>query len=562
MRHRGPRPWRPVWMLALLAVVAATGVAPAARGTITLVSSGSRAYAGNGPSFGASVSTSGRFVAFTSAASDLVDENNDGIAQDDLNGKTDVLVRDLLLGVTARISRASPSQGNPLGAEADADSHSPAISGDGRYVAFVSRATNLTGNPDTEGFADIYVRDRDRDGDLHYDEPGTGQTVTYRISISGDGLQGNGDSWEPAISRDGRTIAFTSLATNLVAPSNKPGIADVYVRSLFPERTLRITVSSTGKLANAESGEPSVSADGRFIAFTSAASNLLDAPSPVLGEPADRNRVRDVFVHDRDSDGNGVYDEVGGIRASRISVGGDPSSSQQFEGRFPSYDPAIVANPLGVGDRRQYQLFVAFTSESDLTSRGDGPFDSLSQDRNGVADVYLRDATRATTTLVSVHPEGDAAAATSGFAALTDDGSVVAFWSEAADHLGYTADGTPVDQNESADVFVRDVLGGFTEAASMNDLGDLGDAGSLAPSMSADGTLVAFESLATNFDPLDSDPLIRFVDVYVRHRFACPSYPEDRAVSGTIHDAVEPNAGPARRALHDTNCDHVARNGL
>jgi Tol biopolymer transport system component len=214
-------------------------------GTTQRVSVATDGSQGNGFSYDPAISADGRYVAFDSYASSLV--------PGDTNGDSDVFVRDRRLGTTQRVSVATNgSQGN-------GDSASPAISADGRYVAFSSDASNLVPG-DTNGALDVFVRDR-RSG------------TTQRVSVATDGSQANGGS--PAISADGRYVAFTSVASNLV-PGDTNGFEDVFVRDLKSGTTRRVSVATDGSQGNNDSSvRPAISADGRYVAFESYASNLV-----------------------------------------------------------------------------------------------------------------------------------------------------------------------------------------------------------------------------------------------------------------------------------------------
>src|SRR5262249_22987265 len=155
-------------------------------------------------------------------------------------------VRDRLASRTTRISVASD------GTQADGDSFLPTISGDGRYVAFGSFASNLVPG-DTNGETDVFVRDR---------WAGT----TRRISVSSTGAQGNRLSGDPEISLDGRYVAFYSFASNLV-PGDTNADGDVFVRDQFTGTTSRVSVATDGSQGNISSSGPSISADGRYVAF-------------------------------------------------------------------------------------------------------------------------------------------------------------------------------------------------------------------------------------------------------------------------------------------------------
>lgn len=207
-----------------------------------------------------SVSFDGHFVAFTSKASDLV--------ANDLNAHYDVFVRDMVAGATVRASLDN------AGNEGNGDSLAPSISADGRYVAFTSAATNLVSG-DANGHVDVFVRDL---------VAGT----TVLASVSTAGVQADADCLAPKISADGTCVTFHSTATTL-APSHGDFVDDVFVRDLVRGTTERASEALAGD-PNGASTMPSISGNGRFVAFLSFASNLV---------AGDTNGTYDVFVRDR-----------------------------------------------------------------------------------------------------------------------------------------------------------------------------------------------------------------------------------------------------------------------
>jgi Tol biopolymer transport system component len=213
------------------------------------------------------MSSDGRYIAFSSTSSDLTigDQNN----------QEDVFVHDNLTGLTDLVSVSSSGvQSN------GAYNQEPAISGDGRYVAFWSSASNLVPN-DTNNTADIFVRDRQ-----------TGITERVSVNSVGEEVIGGGSSDRPGISPDGRYVTFTSTAPNLVDGDTNNSL-DVFVHDRQTGVTERVSVTSGGaEVGNAVSGSgtPSISADGRYVSFISSAADL------VVG---DTNNVDDVFIHDR-----------------------------------------------------------------------------------------------------------------------------------------------------------------------------------------------------------------------------------------------------------------------
>lgn len=229
--------------------------------TTRRVSVSSREHQGNCGSFnGGGMSRRGRFVVFSSCASNLV--------RDDTNRAFDVFVRDRATGTTRRVSVG--------GSEAQAKGFSgetTTISSDGRYVAFNSDAANLV-RGDTNRDSDVFLRDRRR---------GT----TERVSIGNGGVQARGFSHEPAVSSDGRYVAFSSSAPNLAAGTGQ--VYQIYLRDRLNHTTVAVSTNENGAPGNGFSETPVISPVGRYIAFSSLSSDLV---------PNDTNEQEDVFLRD------------------------------------------------------------------------------------------------------------------------------------------------------------------------------------------------------------------------------------------------------------------------
>jgi Tol biopolymer transport system component len=209
-----------------------------------------------------SVAIHGRAVAFLSDATDLVPGDD--------NGTTDAFVRDLRAGVTQRVSVG------PGGLQADLSTTELSLSGSGRFVAFASSATNLLGpGGDTNGLPDVFVHDR-------------ALQQTWRVSVSSSGAQADAESRAPAISLDGRFVAFQSLASNL-AGSGPPDVHDIFVHDLQRRLTVRASNTPDGGPLATHSFSPSISADGRRVAYLTAASDAV---------PGDLNGDEDIVVTD------------------------------------------------------------------------------------------------------------------------------------------------------------------------------------------------------------------------------------------------------------------------
>jgi Tol biopolymer transport system component len=427
------RPWTQV----VLILVCLAAALPALAATTERVSVSSAGEQGNSDSGYPAISADGRYVAFKSAASNLV--------PGDTNGTWDIFVQDRLTGVTERVSVST------AGDEGNDYSDCPAISADGRYVAFVSSASNLVAG-DTNGASDIFVHDRL-----------TG--VTERVSVSTAGDEGNDESDYPAISDDGRYVAFDSNASNL-GPDDTNSSWDVFVHDRLTGATERVSVSSTGEQGNDFSYYAAISADGRYIAFASDASNLV---------AGDTNGREDVFVHDVLTDAT--------ERAS-VSTAGE-------EANGTSTGAAISADGRYVG---------FLSSASNL----------VSGDTNGEWDIFVHDGLTGVTERVSVSSTGEEGNTGSENPSSTSaDGRYVAFPSNASNLV-------PDDTNGTTDVFVHDRLTGASERVSVSAAGEEANGGSGGAAISADGRCVAFASEASNLVLGDTNGVF---DVFVRKRW-------------------------------------------
>jgi Tol biopolymer transport system component len=340
------------------------------------------------------------------------------------------------------------------GNQGDHGSGLPALSADATVVAFRSFATNFASG-DTNGTYDVFVHDRS-------------SGLTECVSVDPAGAVGDDASDVGAVSADGRIVAFESFATNLVV-NDTNGKYDVFVRDRTTGVTERVSVDSSGAEGNGSSGfdgfadSAALSADGRFVAFASFATNLV---------AGDTNGFVDLFVHDRTTGGT-----------ERVSV-----DSSGAEANGDSSAPAISA------DGR----FVAFKSFATNLVAGD---------TNGFADIFVHDRATGTTERVSVDSAGQEGFGACNLSAISADGRFVAFDSRA----NLVAD----DMNGAWDVFVHDRTTGTTERVSVDSTGQEGRARSVHPSLSADGRIVAFASLAPNFAPGDKNGAY---DVFVHDR--------------------------------------------
>lgn len=381
-----------------------------------------------------SISAHGRFVAFLSYASNLV--------AGDTNETGDIFLRDRKRGTTEMVSIGD------AGTPANGRSDWPRISADGRLVAFTSTASNLVPD-DTNGVQDVFVWNR--------------QTGTLRrVSVGAHNAQANGATGSDnlAIAPGGRYVSFTSDATNLVA-GDLSNLSDVFVRDLRKHVTERISVANGGAEANNWSAGSAISAGGRFVAFSSQASNLVSG---------DTNGTYDVFVHDR---------WKGTTQLVSVGAGGGQSNG-----------PNGSAVSISANGR-----YVAFSSTAS---------NLVANDTNDTYDVFVRDRWNATTQRVSVGPAGVQGDNWSDGGDLSANGRYIAFQSSAADLV-------TGDTNGAFDVFVRDLAAQRTYRVSVYSDGTQSSNYSNADQLSADGHHVSFSTLA-NLVPDDTN---RTWDVFV-----------------------------------------------
>lgn len=407
----------------------------AAGATTTRVSVSSAGVQGDRLSFGSDISARGRYVAFASDATNLVPR--------DSNGASDVFVRDRLAGTTRRVSVG------PGGRQGNGSSYGPVMSASGRYVAFHSAADNLIAG-DTNTNIDVFLRDLQTNTTRRVSLDMRGQTVgeSFVDAISDDGrvvvftasggldpadtnaeydvyarhLQAGVTRWvsvgyggQPAddashgydVSADGRYVVFVSFGSNVVAGDTN-GERDVFVRDLQRRTTRRVSVGVGGRQAGGGSPTGAISADGRFVAFTSWASNLVSG---------DTNGDNDVFVRDR---------VTGTTRLVSVGLDGQVGNRES------------VARDIS-GDGR-YVLFDSVASNL------------MAGDTNGFFDTFVRDRLAGTTERVSVGPGGRQANNLSFSDAISPDGRHVTFSSGASNLVAG-------DTNRTSDVFAWDEAG-------------------------------------------------------------------------------------------------------
>lgn len=482
---------------------------------VTTASNGAQGTEGSTAAY---VTPSGRFVVFNSMSDTLVPGDNNTIG-------SDVFVKDRLTGVTTRVSVPDLSTGN---LDANAGCFVTAgvrcISDDGRYVVFASSADNLVSG-DTQILTDIFVRDRDLDDNGIFDEPGMGKTRTTRVNLTSSENQATdgcpnftctNHSNDPSISANGRYVAW---ASNFNFVSGAPDFQNIYVRDRDPDSdqimdesnatTILATpiISCQGCVADGASSKPSISGNGRYVAFVSHNSRLVFN---------DNNQDQDAFVRD-----------IVANRTIRVSI-----DSDETEG-FPHSDVTSVS----ISDNGRYVVF------SSAATFADGPGSGVPADTNGVSDVFLRDLdpngngildqtqddlgtpnvteTESTTRVVSLGRGWDFQ--NGGFRAtrlnsaatnpmISGDGRYVAYQTTAdnvlCDILSCNDDGTDTD------VFLVDLTTSQTRRVSVGTLGAEPNDDVTLGAISTGGAYVLVNSTATNLLSTDTNGAVQ--DGYLR----------------------------------------------
>jgi hypothetical protein len=427
--------------LVALLVAPCFQVVPHPPGVTTMVSVGAEGAQSNGISINSSVTDDGRFVAFESVASNLV--------SDDTNNNSDVFLRDRLLGTTIRLSLTMG------GVQVQKGARLPVISGDGTKAVFVSESQYF-GPGDTNQSADVIVRDV---------QAGTNTLA----SVNSDGIVGDQASAPADISHDGHFVVFASHSDNLV-PGDDNDVYDVFVRDMELGLTERVSVATDGTQGNGDSQDVSITPDGRFVSFSSSASNLV---------ADDGNGQIDVFVHDR---------LLGTTALVSRAPDGTPGNQDSF---FSSMS----------ADGR----YVGFMSRASNLVPGD---------INVVSDVFVKDRLTDAVELISVGWLGEGVIEASDSPDLSADGRFVVFGSLADNLIPLLPTDDP-DHHIDHEIFLRDRLLGTTKQLSLTPDGKQADEGSLTAAITPDGSFISWETYASDItsDVTDTNDV---TDIVVR----------------------------------------------
>lgn len=346
-------------------------------------------------------------------------------------------------------------------------SHRPVVNANGRFVAFSSRARQLVdGETIPSESLQVYVRDMET-------------RTTLLVSRGRDGGEGNADSDFASISADGTRIVFNSGASNL-ARGDTNGISDVYLYDTTTQRATLISRAPDGSPGNGSSTVAVISADGRHVVFTSSATNL--APG---GDPG----ITNVFLYDV------------------------ASGTMELISRAPNGDPA-----------NYYSYRAWISGDGSRVSYRSGASNLVSDDtKNSRDDIFLYDAAAGTTTLISRTPDGGATDYDSADPMISADGTRISYFS-------YATNLVPGDSNRAADVFVYDIATAKTTLISRARDGGPANGESYYPTISGDGTLIAFSSIGTNLVRGDDNGV---ADIFVHDTATASTQLVSRARDGS-----------------------------
>jgi len=415
--------------------------------------------AANGAASQGALSSSARFVVFASESNNLVASDN--------NSKSDIFLYDRADSSITLVSRGLS------GNSANGRSFAPVISSDGTKIAFVSEASDLV-NGDNNALADVFLY-----------TVSSGQLTL--VSVSTGGVQANAVSGSPAISSDGRYIAFSSAGSNLVASDNNSK-ADIFVRDTVNSTTELVSISSSSVAGDGDSSAPAISADGNIVAFVSKAANLVNN---------DTNASADIFFRNRSS---GV--------TSRASVASDLTQADA-----DSAEPALTADGTKI-------VFSSIATNL------------VNEDTNGLSDIFLYDTSNATTTRVSLSSNGLNSDGASSAPHISDNGRYILF----------SSDGTNLvngDQNLASDAFVYDLSAASTKRISLSAYGAEATKSSNALALTGDGHYVLFSSNAPNLADSDANNASDVFEINVECLVDLGSTPSTDTDSDSTPDCQE-----------------------
>lgn len=425
----------PLSEVAVVALALAAGAPEGVGQEPRLVSTSSIGTKADGASRSPSSTAGGGRVAFDSRARNLHPRDGDT--------RRDVFVKD---EKSSAIWLASETVQQAKG---NGESWGPSIDGDGRRVAFISRSTNLHW-ADSDARPDVYVKD-------------FVSSELYLATVYQGETKGNGSSNAVAISRDGSWVVFDSTSSNWL-DTDGDSIRDVYAREVDEGILRLVSINARGAKGNGASIEPAISGDGRTVGFSSVATNLTDD---------DGDATSDVYVKSFDS---------GFLRlVSR--------DARERKGNGESRSPSLSSD----GTR------VAFATRS-------SNFDS--RDGDDLWDVYVKDLETGSLTLVSAVERGAKGNGDSIAPTISAEGNRVSFLSRATNL-------DPADSDERWDVYVKDLVTGELQVASLTEHGVKGNQPCLEAALTPDGSHVVYSTASTNLSRRDTDALPDIYDMRI-----------------------------------------------
>lgn len=394
-----------------------------------------------------------------------------------------------LRGVSATVPGINDMESvDTSGNKGNNTNHNVAISGDGKYTAFESSASNLVAN-DTNSSRDIFVRDN-------------ANNTTTRVSVSSSGTEGNSDSIEPAISYSGRYVVYASYASNLVSGDTN-GRYDIFLYDMQTGATTLISKTTSGTLGNQSSTYPDISADGRYIAFNSFATNLDSSISTWSG-------YQQVFVVDTT---NGILKTVsvnasGSVgnwnsNAPSMSCDGgiiafDTGATNLFNNDTNGYTDIIIANRVN-GSTDLSSITSSGNSDSaspkvscngNYVAFGSGATNLISGITNNTQNIFRYSRMDQSTELISISSSGVQANDISQRPSISDDGRYIAFDSNANNLVSNNT-------NNFSHIYIRDVKTNTTQFGALDSSGNLENKGSFRAILSADGSNIVYISYSS-----------------------------------------------------------------
>jgi hypothetical protein len=535
-------PWRHLAVSILLVSLAF----PSRAASLQLVSAADPSLGppagGSGDSWVPVISVNGRYVLFASLANNLVSNSVAGPLPVLFPPRLNVFLRDRTNGVTTLVSV------NLSGNGGNGDSTPRAISTNGQYALFESAASDLVPG-DINNAGDVFIRDL---------VAGT----TRLVSVATNGVAGNGLSQESVMTPDGRYVAFSSAANNLV-PGDTNGLPDIFVRDMQAGTTTLASVGAFSAYWTSGSEWPDLTPDGRYVAFFSLATNLVAGDAAPSGVNFGRIYVRDLV-------GGATFWAGTNALALLHSVTGATSSASynhaiSADGQFVAFEsfPSGTASPFSAGVVLRYNLQSGLTDLVNTNAAGivydypsvrgldltpDGRFIAFIANATGVSSsntaVYVWDAQSGTTTLVSADTNNLVSSnSICASPVLDSSGQTVVFLCNAS----LTADSAP----SGFHLYRRDLQAGVTKLVDAP-IASPGSTASpaTAPSLSADGRFVAFEYPDGKLVPNDNN---RAYDIFVRDLIA------DATELISVHHPALPSAAGNGPSILSISC--ISTNG-